>query len=145
MPRGVKGSGKPKTTARKTVKKAEEVKMEPQNVETKGRKAYPSHAERIAMAEKQIERLNKLNASREALVAKTQKTLDERKEALEKSRAMLAKQIAKKERLTENVMSSEEKAVRKAEKKAEAEKLAMLNALLKEKGKSIDELLAEIQ
>lgn len=56
---------------------------------------------RIAMVEKQIERLETLNASRRELIAKTEEKLNQRKEALRKSEAMLEAARAKRERIIE--------------------------------------------
>ena len=75
MPRGVKGSGKG-TAAKKEVQKV---------VAEKTRKPYPSIDERIALADQEIERLTKLNASRAELIAQTEAKLAERKAALAKS------------------------------------------------------------
>lgn len=146
MPRGVKGSGK----AQKVVEKKTEKKV---------RKPYPTKEARIAMADQQIARLTKLNAARTALVEKTQKILAERQETLAKSTAALEKAVAKKERLitAQNKLTQapkakltmEERKARmaagRAAKKAENEKYAALAAALKNSGKSVDELLAELK
>ena len=156
MPRGVKGSGKPKTSTK--AKKAAEPVVEIVPVE-KARKSYPTREERIAIAEAQIERLTKLNAARAALIEKTEKTLAERKEALNKSAAALEKVLAKKEHIlaikekapkTPKVkLTPEERKERmaagRAAKKAEREQLEALAAALKASGKSVDELIAEIK
>ena len=79
MPRGVKESGKKPVNTKKPA------------TEKKKRKPYPSYQERIEAADKKIEQLQQLNASREALIAQTEAKLAERKEVLAKSQAMLEK------------------------------------------------------
>lgn len=136
MPRGVKGSGKAavkNATAKKVVKSTEE-----KSKAVKARKPYPSREERIDMALKQIDRLTKLNDSRRKLVAKTEKTLNERKLALEKSEEMLSRAIARKERLS---TTPEKLAKERLTKKAEMKKLDEVLAKLKASGKSIDDVL----
>ncbi len=160
MPRGVKGSGKPKTStkAKKAAERVVEPVVEIVPVE-KARKSYPTREERIAIADKQIERLTKLNAARAALIEKTEKTLAERKEALSKSTTALEKVLAKKEHIlaikekvpkTPKVkLTPEERKERmaagRAAKKAEREQLEALAAAVKASGKSVDELIAEIK
>ena len=63
MPRGVKGSGKPKKAAKTA----------------KTRKPYPTHEERLIAVDADIERLTKLNEERVELVKKTEEKLAERK------------------------------------------------------------------
>lgn len=126
MPRGVKGSGK--AAASKAAAKVKKV-----------RKAYPSREERVAMADKQIARLTKLNDSRKALVAKTEATLASRQSALAKSTEALEKTLAKKARLT----STPEKV--KQERKTKKAQLDELASLLKASGKSIDEIIAALK
>ena len=77
MPRGVKGSRKKAKTETVVVEKT--------------RKAYPTLDERIAIADKKVESLTKLNNEREVLVAKTEKKLEERKVALARSTEQLNK------------------------------------------------------
>ena len=156
MPRGVKGTAKPKTA--RTAKKATKP------VQTKKeRKAYPSVDERIAMADQSIERLQKLNSERETLIEKTEKTLVDRKSALEKSQTALEKALKKKARLvaskdkpikapkekltSEQLTERRKAALAKAReaKKAEKAKYDALMAKLNESGKSVDELLAELK
>ena len=57
MPRGVKGSGKKPVNSKKPA------------TEKKERKAYPTYQERIEAADKKMEQLQKLIASREALIS----------------------------------------------------------------------------
>ncbi len=111
------------------------------------------------MNDKQIERLTKLNASRAALVEKTSALLAGRQDALAKSTTALEKAVAKKERLVaaqskppkapKEKLTPEERKARmaagRAAKKAENEKYAALVAALKDSGKSVDELLAELK
>ena len=87
MPCGVKGSGKKPVNAKKTA------------TEKKERKPYPTYQERIEAADKKIEQLQQLNASREELIAQTEAKLAERKEALAKSEEALEKVLAKREHL----------------------------------------------
>ena len=60
MPRGVKGSGKKPVNAKKPA------------TEKKECKPYPTYQERIEAADKKIEQLQKLNASRKELIAQTE-------------------------------------------------------------------------
>ena len=83
MPRGVKGSGKPKKAAKTA----------------KTRKPYPTHEERLIAADADIERLTKLNEERVELVKKTEEKLAERKIALQRSEDMLLKAQAKREKI----------------------------------------------
>lgn len=87
MPRGVKGSGKKAKTETVVVEKT--------------RKEYPTLDERIAIADKKVESLTKLNNEREVLVAKTEKKLEERKIALARSTEQLNKVLAHREHLVE--------------------------------------------
>lgn len=173
MPRGVKGSGKAATvkkgavtekvpSAKKAKKAGSATATSADAPAKKARKPYPSADKRIALADTQIERLNKLNASRKALVDKTEATLNARKAALAKNTASLEKALGKKERLIATKgkpakastpkLSPEERKAKRAEslamaraaKKAEKEKYDRLLAALKESGKSVDDLLMEI-
>ena len=99
MPRGIKGSGKAKADTKTDAKRNRMASDRTEHTEgiaqveptvavldaAKGRKPYPTHEERLAAAEKQIERLTKLNAERTALIEKTEATLSERRAALAKS------------------------------------------------------------
>ena len=100
---------------------------------------------RIAMVEKQIERLETLNASRRELIAKTEEKLNQRKEALRKSEAMLEAARAKRERIIEykerSAMSKAEKAALRAEEKA---KVSALMDALKKKGITLDDIIQEL-
>lgn len=150
MPRGVKGTGK------KPAKLSQPV------MEKKERKPYPTYQERIEAADKKIEQLKQLNASREALVAQTEAKLAERKEALAKSQEALEMVVAKRERLVvlmnkpakepKPKLSPEERAAHRREalakareaKKAQKAQMEALVAKLAQSGKTIDELLAEL-
>lgn len=128
----------------------------------KTRKPYPSIDERIAAAEQEIEHLTRLNEERVTLIAKTEAKLEERRSALAKSQEALAKELAKKEHLLQlknrpvkapgQKLTAEERKVRRQEalakaravKKAEKEKLSALMSALKDSGKTVDELLAEL-
>ena len=169
MPRGVKGSGKPKVAK---VTKPVEVKKTAQAasglaayapIEDKKaptRKPYPSHDERLVLADKQIARLTALKVSREALVEKTATVLEERQKALASCVEALEKAEAKKEKIlkakekaaskpAKEKLTPEERKARmaagKAAKKAEKEKVEALMAALKTSGKSVEDLLAELK
>ncbi len=140
------------------------------NKEKKPRKAYPVIEERLRMADAQIEKLTKLSASRQALVAKTEATLNARREALQSSAEALKKVLARKEKLlvlskkprkaeSKKKLTPEEltevrrealkkaRAAREANKevrKQEAAKYASLMQKLKESGKSMDDIIAEL-
>ncbi len=132
-------------------------------MEKKERKPYPTYQERIEAADKKIEQLQKLNASREALIAQTEVKLEERKAALAKSREALEKVTAKRERLVDLMnkpekqpkpkLSPEERAAHRREtlaKAREAKKArkAQMEALLEklaQSGKTIEELMAELE
>ena len=127
------------------------------------RKPCPTHEERFAAAERQIERLTKLNAERAALIEKTESTLSERRAALAKSEVALEAAKAKKERIIEAMnkpaketkpkLSPEERAQRRRDalekaqgaKKAEKEKYEALLPAPVENGKSVDDLLEELK
>lgn len=146
MPRGVKGSGKKPVNAQKTT------------TEKKERKPYPTYEERIAAADQKIEQLQKLNASREELIAQTEAKLEERKEALAKSQAMLAKRehlvalMNKPEKQPKPKLSPEERAAHRREalakareaKKAQKAQMEVLMEKLAQSGKTIEELMAEL-
>ena len=150
MPRGVKGSGKKPVNAKKPA------------TEKKECKPYPTYQERIEAADKKIEQLQKLNASRKELIAQTEAKLAERKEALARSQEALEKVLAKRERLVALMnkpekqpkpkLSPEERAAHRREalaKAREAKKVqkAQMEALMEklaQSGKTIEELMAEL-
>lgn len=150
-PRGVKGSGKKPATAPK------------QATEKKERKPYPSYQERIEAADKKIEQLKQLNASREALIAQTEAKLAERKAALSKGQEALDKVVAKREHLvalmnkpekeSKPKLSPEERATHRREALAKAREIkkaqkAQMDALMEklaQNGKTIEDLLAEMK
>lgn len=116
MPLGVKGSGKAKAAANATALDATTTKRPYHRKDKateapvvlapvaaaptdKPRKPYPSAAERIAMADQQIERLTALRSSRETLVAKTEAILAERQKALASCTTALEKALSRKEHL----------------------------------------------
>lgn len=142
MPRGVKNTtDKPKTS----------------------RKPYPTYEERIAASDQTIEHLTKLNEERTALIMKTEAKLQTRKRALAKSQEALKKAESKRERLVAMMnkpakeaapkLTPEERARRRKEalakarevKRAEKEKYDALIAALKDSGKTMDELLADLK
>ena len=161
MPRGVKGSGKATTSKKKQLVVEQPVEQPIEAV--KERKPYPTHEERLAMADKKIEQLTKLNADRVLLIEKTEKTLADRKAALEKSEAALEEAKALKERIVERMnrpakapapkLTPEERAERRKEalakareaKRAAKEKYDALIAAIEESGKSVDEVLEELK
>lgn len=131
MPRGVKGSGKKA--------KVEAVAME------KTRKAYPTLDERIAIADKKVESLTKLNNEREVLVAKTEKKLEERKVALARSTEQLNKVLAHREHLLEIKNRPAAQKGRSAAKSEERKRAEELLSVMKAKGISMEELLAKLE
>lgn len=131
MPRGVKGSGK-------------KAKMETVAGE-KTRKAYPSLDERIAIADKKAADLTKLNSEREALVAKTEKKLEERKVALARSTEQLNKVLARREHLVELKNRPAAQRGRTAAKSEERKRAEELLSAMKAKGISMEELLAKLE
>lgn len=155
MPRGVKGTGKSAAP-----RKSDPV-QKTQPADKKPRKAYPSVAERIDMADKQIKRMSKIIDSRTSLIEKTEATLNTRKAALAKITSQLEKARSRKERLIARKdkpvktpgpkLSAEELKAKRAEslakaraaKKAEKAKYDQLLAVLKDSGKSVDDLLKE--
>lgn len=111
-------------------------------VKDKARKAYPSLEERIALADAKIQQLEKLNATRQALVEKTAATLAERQETLAKSQSALEKVRARRERL----IASKDKPAKapRSRKAAQDPQYQALLSALKEKGTSMEELLASL-
>lgn len=139
MPRGVKGSGKKaKQVAKEVVQEVVEAPV------VKTRKAYPPLEERLVMVARKIDQLEKLNAEREALIAKTENTLNERKQTLVKSTEQLAKARAKQEKLIALQNRPAKNSAMRAEKVADKKKLEELYSVLKAKGKSVDDLLAAL-
>ena len=112
-------------------------------VKDKTRKAYPSLEERIALADAKIQQLEKLNATRQALVEKTAATLAERQETLAKSQSALDKVRARRERL----IASKDKPAKahRARKSEQDQQYQELLSALKEKGTSMEELLASLK
>ena len=115
------------------------------------------------MADRKIEQLQQLNASREALIAQTEAKLEERKAALVKSQEALEKVTAKRERLVALMnkpakepkpkLSPEERAAHRREtlakareaKKARKAQMEALMEKLAQSGKTIEELMAELE
>ena len=133
------------------------------NSNDKNRKPYPSYEERIKAVESAIIQANKLIASREALIAATEKKLSERKIAMEYAQNKLIKLEEKKNHIVANQQKAERKAVQpklspeeraerrrealakaRAVRKAEKEKRDLLMEKLEKSGKSIDEVLATL-
>jgi hypothetical protein len=105
-----------------------------------GRKPYPTHAERIAMAEEQIKHWEALNTKRRALVASTELTLKNRKEALAKGEAEVLRLTEWKQRLVEikdGLPSTTRNHTR--------QKFNELLSALKTSGKSMDDLLDQLK
>ena len=162
MPRGGKGPGKTMAAPKAPAKKTPIAKQEPAPAKA-GRKGYPSMEERIALADRRIEHLNKLLHTRGQLIEKTEAVQNARKAAQAKNSALLEKTLSRKERLTAAKdkpakaaapkLSPEELKIRRAEtlakaraaKKAEKAKYDQLLAALKVSGKSVDELLQDIK
>lgn len=140
MPRTKRAPEKAKT---EKVEKIVNAKENKEKVAEKSRKPYPSVDERIALADGKIAQLEKLNASRQALVEKTAALLAERQEVLAKSQTALEKVRARRERL---IASKEEPAkAPRSRKTAQDPQYQALLAALKEKGTSMEELLASLK
>jgi len=105
----------------------------------KERKAYPDRDTRIAMAEEKIAQLEKLNAERRELIAKTEAKLNARKAALANTEEQLAKAVARRDKLiaAKNRPAAGSRAVKTAEKN----QIEMLKAKLAAQGKTLEELL----
>lgn len=154
MPRGKKNVPVTEDTleskpVRKTGRPRKVAVSETPAAEKPARKPYPTHDERISLADRQIERLSLLNANREALIKKTEEKLAQRKAALEKSALALEKVVAKKARVIEqkekSLLSGAEKAAAKQAAKLEEKlKMSKLMDALKASGKSLDELLEDL-
>ena len=148
MARGVKGS--------------RAAKKEPAG-ERKARKPYPTFDERIAMVDAKIKQLEELIQSRAQLIAETEAKLNERKAALTKNQEALEKAKAKKEHLIElknrpekpvrpkgdpaEVKARRQEAAAKAREARKAKKAQMeaLMEKLAQSGKTIEELMAELE
>ncbi len=110
----------------------------------KTRKPFPSREERVTMAETTIARLEKLNASRKALIEKTEAKLNERKDALQKSEQQLEKAISRRAHLIAMNEKPAKSATARAKKSAEKKRLDELMSKLSEKGLSVDDLLSKL-
>lgn len=115
----------------------------PRKKAIKQRKPYPGRKERIAMAEKDIERLEKLNESRRELIEKSEKKLEERKTALARTEAELAKEIAKRDKLIE--LENNPGGAAKERRKAQNAQMKELAELVRASGKSVEEVLAALK
>lgn len=91
MPRGVKGSGKAANLKKAVVSRKEKTS------EKKTRKAYPSFDERILLNDKEINRLTKTIDSRRQLIQKAQADLNTRIAALGKNTELLIRALNRKE------------------------------------------------
>ena len=129
----------------------------------KTRKPYPSLEERLVSVDKEIEHLEKLNAARTELIRKTEATLEERKAALAKSEEALRAALAKKEKivaakdkpqkvarkkLSPEALAERRRAVlvkAREARKNQREKMSALMSALAASGKSVDELLSELE
>ena len=131
--------------------------------EKKTRKAYPTYDERLVIVADDIKKIENLVAKREELVAKTAAILAERQNALESAKDRLTKLSEKQTRLlalkekaghkiVRPKLSSEGRLARmkegrkkaRAARKAEEEKRALLMEKLTQSGKTLDDLLAEL-
>ena len=112
-------------------------------VETKTRRPYPERKERIAMAEKDIARLEALNEARRALIARSEAKLNERKAALARTEAQLAREVSKRDRLI--ALEENPTGAARARRKAENAQMKELAAALKASGKTLDEVLAALK
>lgn len=113
--------------------------MSDMNTAKKARKAYPDRDERIAMAEEKIAQLEKLNAERRELIAKTEAKLNARKAALANTEDQLAKAIARRDKLI--AAKNRPAAGVRAAKSAEKNQIEQLKAKLAAQGKSLEDLL----
>jgi len=166
MPKNVKAPGKTTVSKKPAApKKVNSLKVQvaPVSQEKKSTRKYPSITERVALAEKQAERLAKTIETRKALIEKTEEIQNERRAALAKNEAQLEKALSRKQRLmdqkdkpakaaTQKLSPEELKAKRaegmaraRAAKKAEKEKMNQLLAALKNSGKTVDDLIAEVK
>lgn len=105
----------------------------------KERKAYPDRDTRIAMAEEKIAQLEKLNAERRELIAKTEAKLNARKAALANTEEQLAKAVARRDKLI--AAKNRPAAGTRAVKSAEKNQIEQLKAKLAAQGKSLEDLL----
>lgn len=105
----------------------------------KERKAYPDRDTRIAMAEEKIAQLEKLNAERRELIAKTEAKLNARKAALANTEEQLAKAVARRDKLI--AAKNRPAAGARAVKSAEKNQIEQLKAKLAAQGKSLEDLL----
>lgn len=112
--------------------------------ERKIRKAYPTLDERITMVEEKIDHLTKLNAERQALIEKTENTLNERKATLAKSAAQLEKALARKQRLMQ-LKNKPTKRAAKLEKVSERKHIDELLTILKAKGISVEDAIKTLK
>lgn len=122
------------------------IKKDGSPVETKVRKPRTTDPDaRIALVDEQIHRLEKLNESRRELIAQTEKKLNERKEALNKSEIALQNAREKRERIVafkeRSAMTKEERAARRTAEKA---KIAELLDVMKTTGISMDDLIERL-
>ncbi|MDR1262326.1 MAG: hypothetical protein LBK46_02410 [Oscillospiraceae bacterium] len=113
---------------------------EPEDGGSKLRKPYPTHEERIRMADEQIQHWESLNARRRQLVAATEKTLEDRKHALAKGEAEIQRLIDWKQRLSE-IKEGMPSATRTHTRQKYNE---LMNAL-KVSGRSMDDLLHQLK
>ncbi len=141
MPRAKRTPAKAKA---EKVEKAVNEKVVEEKVKEKTRKPYPSIDERIALADAKIQQLEKLNATRQALVEKTAAVLAERQETLAKSQSALDKVRARRGR---PVIASKDKPAKahRARKSEQDQQYQELLSALKEKGTSMEELLASLK
>lgn len=122
------------------------IKKDGSPVETKVRKPRTTDPDaRITLVDEQIHRLEKLNESRRELIAQTEKKLNERKEALNKSEIALQNAREKRERIVvfkeRSAMTKEERAARRTAEKA---KIAELLDVMKTTGISMDDLIERL-
>lgn len=133
-----------------------------ENATKKARKAYPTLEERLSASENTIARLEKLISERANLIRETEQKLVDRRAALKRSQDDLDAAKAKHERILAAMnkpkktapqkLSPEERSERRKAalakareaKKLEKEKLEALRNALEARGKSVDDLLAEL-
>jgi len=104
----------------------------------KERKAYPDRDTRIAMAEEKIAQLEKLNAERRELIAKTEAKLNARKAALANTEEQLAKAISRRDKL---IAAKNRPVGARAVKSAEKNQIELLKAKLAAQGKTLEDII----
>ncbi len=150
MPRGKKAAPSTapaavsKAAPKPVSKRAPKAAPPPPVQEAKTRKPRTTDPdERIALVDKRIEELNKTIADRRELIAKTEVTQNQRRDALQKNEEMLSDAQAKRARIVASKEAGGTKALNRQTKAEEKAKMAALLEAIKASGKSLDDVLAE--